>query len=324
MINLETLATEQPNSHSQHIDSVSTEDMLRIINEEDHKVADAVGAIIPAIAKAVDTIADKLRHGGRLFYMGSGTSGRLGILDAVECPPTYSTDPERIQGLIAGGYEAIFRAKEGAEDSPELGRQDLMAKNLTAADVVVGLSASGRTPYVVGGLTYAASVGAATIAIDCSPHSAIGRCADIDLCAIVGPEVVTGSTRMKAGTAQKMIANMLSTGAMIRLGKVYGNLMVDVKSSNQKLEERARRIVMTATGCSRHNSPRRKPGPGQDGYRHGPPAYPGQRSRRPPDGRPGLRRRRPQGGCPWITINWHGPSTISPARQAISKRPTTA
>lgn len=254
MINLETLATEQRNSHSQHIDSVSTEDMLRIINDEDHKVADAVGAIIPDIAKAVDTIADRLRHGGRLFYMGSGTSGRLGILDAVECPPTYSTDPERIQGLIAGGYEAIFRAKEGAEDSPELGRQDLIAKNLTADDVVVGLSASGRTPYVVGGLTYAASVGAATIAIDCSPHSAIGACADIDLCAIVGPEVVTGSTRMKAGTAQKMIANMLSTGAMIRLGKVYGNLMVDVKSSNQKLEERARRIVMTATGCSRQEA----------------------------------------------------------------------
>ena len=186
--------------------------------------------------------------------MGSGTSGRLGILDAVECPPTYSTDPERIQGLIAGGYEAIFRAKEGAEDSPELGRQDLIAKNLTADDVVVGLSASGRTPYVVGGLTYAASVGAATIAINCSPHSAIGACADIDLCAVVGPEVVTGSTRMKAGTAQKMIANMLSTGAMIRLGKVYGNLMVDVKSSNQKLEERARRIVMTATGCSRQEA----------------------------------------------------------------------
>lgn len=254
MINLETLATEQQNSHSQHIDSVSTEDMLRIINDEDHKVADAVGAIIPDIAKAVDTIADRLRHGGRLFYMGSGTSGRLGILDAVECPPTYSTAPERIQGLIAGGYEAIFRAKEGAEDSPELGRQDLIAKNLTADDVVVGLSASGRTPYVVGGLTYAASVGAATIAIDCSPHSAIGACADIDLCAVVGPEVVTGSTRMKAGTAQKMIANMLSTGAMIRLGKVYGNLMVDVKSSNQKLEERARRIVMTATGCSRQEA----------------------------------------------------------------------
>ena len=249
MINLETLATEQQNSHSQHIDRVSTEDMLRIINDEDHKVADAVGAIIPDIAKAVDTIAGRLRQGGRLFYMGSGTSGRLGILDAVECPPTYSTDPERIQGLIAGGYEAIFRA-----NSPELGRQDLIAKNLTADDVVVGLSASGRTPYVVGGLTYAASVDAATIAIDCSPHSAIGACADIDLCAVVGPEVVTGSTRMKAGTAQKMIANMLSTGAMIRLGKVYGNLMVDVKSSNQKLEERARRIVMTATDCSRQEA----------------------------------------------------------------------
>ena len=191
------------------------------------------------------------KQGGRLFYTGSGTSGRLGILDAVECPPTYSTDPEQIQGLIAGGYDAIFRAKEGAEDSPDLGQADLMEKDLTDRDVVVGLSASGRTPYVVGALTYAKKVGAATIAIDCSPNSPIGACADIDLCAVVGPEVVTGSTRMKAGTAQKMIANMLSTGAMIRLGKVYGNLMVDVKSSNKKLEERARRIVMTATGCSR-------------------------------------------------------------------------
>ena len=175
----------------------------------------------------------------------------MGILDAVECPPTYSTDPEQIQGLIAGGYDAIFRAKEGAEDSSDLGQADLREKKLTDRDVVVGLSASGRTPYVVGALTYAKSVGAAAISIDCSPNSPIGACADIDLCAVVGPEVVTGSTRMKAGTAQKMIANMLSTGAMIRLGKVYGNLMVDVKSSNKKLEERARRIVMTATGCSR-------------------------------------------------------------------------
>ena len=254
MINLETLATEQQNSHSQHIDSVSTEDMLRIINEEDHKVADAVGAIIPAIAQAVDTIADKLRRGGRLFYMGSGTSGRLGILDAVECPPTYSTDPERIQGLIAGGYEAIFRAKEGAEDSPELGRQDLIDKNLTADDVVVGLSASGRTPYVIGGLDYARQLGAATIALSCSTGSTIAARADIAITPVTGPEVVTGSTRMKAGTAQKLVLNMLSTGTMIKLGKVYGNLMVDVKPSNLKLEERARHIVMEACGCSREES----------------------------------------------------------------------
>lgn len=251
MIELEKLATEQRNPLSQQIDRVSTEEMLRIINAEDRKVAAAVGAIIPDIAKAVDLIAAHLSKGGRLFYLGSGTSGRLGILDAVECPPTYSTDPDLVQGLIAGGYDAIFRAQEGAEDSPELGKKDLQAKKLTAADVVVGLSASGRTPYVIGALTYAKEQGAATIAIDCSPHSAIGQCASLDLCAQVGPEVVTGSTRMKAGTAQKLILNMLSTGAMIKLGKVYGNLMVDVKSSNHKLEERARRIVMTATGCSR-------------------------------------------------------------------------
>lgn len=251
MIELDTLATEQQNEASQGIDAVSTLDMVRIINAEDAKVAVAVQAIASAIAQAIDLIADRLHHGGRLFYMGSGTSGRLGILDAVECPPTYSTEPELVQGLIAGGYEAIFRAREGAEDSPQFGKADLESHHLTNRDVVVGLSASGRTPYVVGGLSYAHSIGATTISIDCSPHSPIATYAQIDLCALVGPEVITGSTRMKAGTAQKMILNMLSTGTMIKLGKVYGNLMVDVKSSNQKLEERARRIVMTATGCSR-------------------------------------------------------------------------
>lgn len=251
MIELDTLATEQQNAASQAIDAVSTLDMVRIINAEDAKVAAAVGAIAPAVAQAVDLIAAHLRDGGRLFYIGSGTSGRLGILDAVECPPTYSTQPELVQGLIAGGYDAIFRAREGAEDSPQNGKADLKAHHITAKDVVVGLSASGRTPYVVGALSYAQAVGAATIAVDCSPHSAIAAHAQIDLCALVGPEVITGSTRMKAGTAQKMILNMLSTGTMVKLGKVYGNLMVDVKSSNKKLEERARRIVMTATGCTR-------------------------------------------------------------------------
>jgi N-acetylmuramic acid 6-phosphate etherase len=254
MIDLNTLATEQRNTQSSHIDAVSTEEMLRIINEQDKGVADAVGAIVPAIAAAVDMIAERLYDGGRLFYMGSGTSGRLGILDAVECPPTYSTDPSLIQGLIAGGYDAIFKAKEGAEDSEEMGQADLQEHRITAQDVIVGLSASGRTPYVIGGLRYGTSLGAATISIDCSPHAAIARYAQIDLCALVGPEVVTGSTRMKAGTAQKMILNMLSTGAMIKLGKVYGNLMVDVKCSNHKLEERARHIVMTATGCTRNEA----------------------------------------------------------------------
>lgn len=251
MIELDTLATEQQNTASQAIDAVSTLDMIRIINAEDAKVAIAINAIATAIAQAVDLIAAHLHDGGRLFYIGSGTSGRLGILDAVECPPTYSTDPELVQGLIAGGYHAIFRAREGAEDSPQNGEADLKAHHITTKDVVVGLSASGRTPYVIGALAYAQSVGAATIAVDCSPHSSIAAHAQIDLCALVGPEVITGSTRMKAGTAQKMILNMLSTGTMVKLGKVYGNLMVDVKSSNKKLEERARRIVMTATGCTR-------------------------------------------------------------------------
>ncbi len=251
MIELDTLATEQQNTASQAIDAVSTLDMVRIINAEDAKVAAAVGAIAPAVAQAVDLIAAHLHDGGRLFYIGSGTSGRLGILDAVECPPTYSTEPELVQGLIAGGYDAIFRAREGAEDSPQNGEADLKAQHITAKDVVVGLSASGRTPYVVGALSYAQSVGAATIAVDCSPHSPIAAHAQIDLCVLVGPEVITGSTRMKAGTAQKMILNMLSTGTMVKLGKVYGNLMVDVKASNKKLEERARRIVMTVTGCTR-------------------------------------------------------------------------
>ena len=251
MIELEKLSTEQRNPHTACIDQVSTLEMTRLMNAEDKQVATAIEPILPAVATAIDVIAHRLRLGGRLFYMGSGTSGRLGILDAAECPPTYSTDPDRIQGLIAGGYEAIFRAQERAEDSEVLGEQDLRGHGLTAADIVVGLSASGRTPYVVGGLRYARDTGAAAISICCSKNSRIARYSHIDLCALVGPEIITGSTRMKAGTAQKMLLNMLSTGAMIRLGKVYGNLMVDVKASNQKLEERARRIVMEVTGCNR-------------------------------------------------------------------------
>ncbi len=250
MISLNQIATEKRNSRTQDIDRLSTLQMLRLINEEDRQVPAAVGKILPKIAAAVDLIVSRLRQGGRLFYLGSGTSGRLGILDAVECPPTFSTDPQKIQGLIAGGYEAIFRAKEGAEDQPELGAQDLKAKHLTAQDAVVGITASGRTPYVLGGLQYARSLGAAAIAVYCSPAAPIAKTADLNLCAPVGPEVITGSTRMKAGTAQKLILNMLSTGAMIKLGKVYGNLMVDVKASNAKLEARALGIVMTVTDCS--------------------------------------------------------------------------
>ena len=254
MIELEKLCTEKPNPDSEQIDTVSTLAMTRIINNEDKKVAQAIELILPQIAAAIDLTAHALRSGGRLFYIGAGTSGRLGILDAVEFPPTYGTDPQTIQGLIAGGYNAMFQAKEGAEDAEALGESDLKAKNLTNSDVVIGLSASGRTPYVLGGLAYASSIGAVTISIDCSPDSSIAHYAQIDLCALVGPEVITGSTRMKAGTAQKMILNMLSTGVMIKLGKVYGNLMVDVKSSNEKLKERALRIVMKASGCNRQTA----------------------------------------------------------------------
>jgi len=251
VLELDKIATEQRNERSKHIDKVSTLEMVTIINEEDKKVPEAIAQILPQIAKAIDCIAHHFKQGGRLFYIGSGTSGRLGILDAAECPPTYSTAPEMVQGIIAGGYAAIFQAQEGAEDSEQLAREDLQGKKITDKDVVVGLTASGRTPYVLGGLKYALSCGAATIAVTCTAKAETAAFAQIQLTALVGPEVVTGSTRMKAGTAQKLILNMLSTGAMIKLGKVYGNLMVDVKSSNKKLEERARRIVMTAANCDR-------------------------------------------------------------------------
>ena len=254
MIDLQKLSTERRNPATAHIDELSTLSMLQVINAEDKKVALAVEKILPDIAQAVDLITDRLANGGRLFYMGAGTSGRLGILDASECPPTYGVEPELVQGLIAGGMPAIFKAQEGAEDNPELACKDLAAKDFSDKDVLVGIAASGRTPYVIGGLQYAQALGAATIALACSPEPAIGEFAGIVLTPLTGAEVVTGSTRMKAGTAQKLVLNMLSTGTMIKLGKVYGNLMVDVKTSNKKLEERARRIVMEATGCSREDS----------------------------------------------------------------------
>jgi N-acetylmuramic acid 6-phosphate etherase len=214
----------------------------------------AVEKILPEIAQAVDIITDRLARGGRLFYLGAGTSGRLGILDASECPPTYGVEPELVQGVIAGGIPAIFKAQEGAEDNPELAQEDLAERGFGKGDVLVGIAASGRTPYVIGGLQYAKKLGAATIALACSANAAIAEYADIALLPVTGAEVVTGSTRMKAGTAQKLVLNMLSTVTMIKLGKVYGNLMVDVKTSNAKLEERAKNIVMEATGCSREES----------------------------------------------------------------------
>ena len=254
MIDLKRLDTEKKNPASAHIDELSPLDMMRVIHAEDQKAVDAVTPLLPKIAETADEIARRIRLGGRLFYCGAGTSGRLGVLDAVECPPTYGTPPELVQGVIAGGTNAMFRAKEGAEDDERLGETDLAALSVTELDTVAGLSASGRTPYVVGALRYAKQQGAFTVAVACASKSPIAAIADVDLTALTGAEVVTGSTRMKAGTAQKMILNMLSTGAMIRLGKVYGNLMVDVAATNEKLRERALRIVMEVSGCGREES----------------------------------------------------------------------
>lgn len=254
MLDLQKISTERCNPLSAHIDELPTLEMVKIVNGEDQKVALAVEKILPEIARAVDIITDRLARGGRLFYLGAGTSGRLGILDASECPPTYGVEPELVQGVIAGGIPAIFKAQEGAEDNPELAKEDLAERGFDKGDVLVGIAASGRTPYVIGGLQYARKLGAATIALACSANAAIAEYADIALLPVTGAEVVTGSTRMKAGTAQKLVLNMLSTVTMIKLGKVYGNLMVDVKTSNAKLEERAKNIVMEATGCSREES----------------------------------------------------------------------
>jgi N-acetylmuramic acid 6-phosphate etherase len=232
------------------IDQHTTQQILEIMNAEDATVAGAVRQTLPAVAQAVDMIADRLRGGGRLIYIGAGTSGRLGILDAVECLPTFSVDPEMVQGIIAGGEGAIMRSVEGAEDDPKAGKGDLQAINLTAQDVVVGIAASGRTPYVIGALRYANEVAAGTVAISCNSPAPILDEAAVRIAALVGPEILTGSTRLKAGTAQKLILNMISTATMIKLGKVYNNLMVDVRVSNQKLADRARRIVSEITGIT--------------------------------------------------------------------------
>lgn len=250
MVELQKIATEQRNPNTMNIDTLSTLEMVKLINREDHRVADAVGEVTEKIAQAVDVIADRLGRGGRLIYCGAGTSGRLGILDAVECPPTYSTDPETVQALMAGGYGAIFKAVEGAEDSKELGVQDMKNIRFCDKDVLVGIAASGRTPYVLGCMEYAKQLGAPTVSVTCCPGSELDSFADIGIAPAPGPEVVTGSTRMKSGTAQKMVLNMLSTGAMIKLGKVYGNLMVDVKPSNEKLIRRCVTIVCSAAECT--------------------------------------------------------------------------
>ena len=249
MVELQKIATEQRNPNTMNIDTLSTLVMVKLINREDHRVAEAVALVTDKIAEAVDVIAARLSTGGRLIYCGAGTSGRLGILDAVECPPTYSTDPETVQALMAGGYGAIFKAVEGAEDSKELGKTDMQGIEFSGKDVLVGIAASGRTPYVLGCMEYAKELGAPTVAVTCCPGSILDSFADIGIAPAPGPEVVTGSTRMKSGTAQKMVLNMLSTGAMIKLGKVYGNLMVDVKPSNEKLVRRCVTIVCSATDC---------------------------------------------------------------------------
>ncbi|MBW7984461.1 N-acetylmuramic acid 6-phosphate etherase [Enterobacillus tribolii] len=250
-IDLSRLQTEGRNPASENIDMLSTMDMLKVINQEDQKVALAVERVLPQIAQAVDAIAAAFMNGGRLIYSGAGTSGRLGILDASECPPTYGTPAEQVVGLIAGGHKAILKAVENAEDNAGLGQQDLRDLNFGANDVLVGIAASGRTPYVIGAMEHARSTGATVISLTCNSGSAMSQLADIAIEPVVGPEVVTGSSRMKAGSAQKMVLNMLTTGAMIRTGKVYGNLMVDVEATNAKLVQRQINIVMQATECER-------------------------------------------------------------------------
>ena len=241
------LLTEQQNPNSEHIDEVATLEMLAIINREDAGVAVAVGNALPDVALAVDMVVKALGGGGRLFYIGAGTSGRLGILDASECPPTFRADPEMVQGLIAGGTGAVFQAVEGAEDDPDSAVDDLASRGLSAVDVVIGIAASGVTPYVVGGLACARRTGCGSALLTCSPSAAEAVVADVKIIAEVGPEVITGSTRMKAGTATKMILNMITTGTMVRLGKTYGNLMIDLQPTNAKLRDRSRRILSALT-----------------------------------------------------------------------------
>ncbi|QCR19978.1 N-acetylmuramic acid 6-phosphate etherase [Agrococcus sp. SGAir0287] len=245
------LGTEGRNPRTLDLDTLDTTTLLERMNDEDATVAGAVRAALPQIADAVDRIAAARRRGGRLVYLGAGTSGRLGLLDAVECPPTFGTDPGEVVGLMAGGRDAFVVAVEGAEDDPDLGAADVAGLGVGADDVVVGLAASGRTPYVLGGLAEARARGAATVAVACNPGSRIGAAADVAIEVATGPEVLTGSTRLKAGTAQKLVCNMLSTASMVRTGKAYGNLMVDVRPTNAKLVDRAQRIVAEATGADR-------------------------------------------------------------------------
>ena len=247
---LASLTTEAFRPELADIDRLPTLDIARLMNAEDAGVATAVAAQLPRIAAAIDAVAERMARGGRLVYAGAGTAGRLGVLDASECPPTFNTGPAQVVGLIAGGPEAMVSSVEGAEDSPELARKDLESLGLTPDDTVVGISASGRTPYAIAAVEHARRQGALTVGLACNADSALAAAAEHGIEIVVGPELVTGSTRLKAGTAQKLVLNMLSTITMIRLGKTYGNLMVDVRASNEKLRARSRRIVALATGAA--------------------------------------------------------------------------
>lgn len=249
-VEINQLTTEKRNPNTMHLDQMSVGQVLELMNKEDQQVPEAIAEALGQIEAAVETIIQSLKAGGRLIYFGSGTSGRLGVLDAAECVPTFGVSPDLVVGLIAGGDKAMVEAVEGAEDSLTLAEEDFKKLNLNANDTVVGIAASGRTPYVIGGLQYAQSIGAKTVSIACNQQAKISRFAQIPIEVDCGPEVLTGSTRLKAGTAQKLILNMLSTVSMIGIGKVYQNLMVDVQATNEKLEERSKRIIMAATECS--------------------------------------------------------------------------
>lgn len=247
-INLDKMTTETRNPDTMELDRMSPLEVVTAMNREDAKVPAAIAPVLPKIANVVEWAIASLEAGGRVFYMGAGTSGRLGVLDAAECPPTFGVSPDRMVGLIAGGDQAFLKAVEGAEDSRELGREDLVKNGLESRDLVIGIAASGRTPYVLGALAYAKEVGCRTAAISCNAGSEIGKAADLAVEVVVGPEVLTGSTRLKAGTAQKLVLNMISTASMVGVGKAYQNLMVDVMQTNEKLHRRAEKIVMEATG----------------------------------------------------------------------------
>ncbi|WP_070972263.1 N-acetylmuramic acid 6-phosphate etherase [Vibrio sonorensis] len=251
---LSKLVSEGRNPDTMDIDLLPAIDIVKRINEQDKQVPIAIENVLPEIAQAVDLITDTFKRGGRLIYIGAGTSGRLGVLDASECPPTFGVSDQMVIGLIAGGKDAMFKAKEGAEDSTSLGQSDLKQLAISDKDVVVGIAASGRTPYVIGALEYANTQGSGTVAVSCNPSSPIAEIADVAISPLVGPEALTGSTRLKSGTAQKLVLNMLTTASMIRLGKSYQNLMVDVKATNEKLVARAARIVMQATDCDKETA----------------------------------------------------------------------